>query len=88
MGIGFLSSALVMSGAYIFVQDSEILGGICLAVGVFGGIVRFAYDVQQQQRAEKRREELFEISKGIVLNVIQAINDTNDTAKQTKKTIH
>ena len=88
MKAGLVSESLVLSGAYLITQSNQVLGGICLGAGVLGGLFSFMYDVTLKQSAEKRRSEVFEISKGLLGKLLQAINDINILAQKVDRTVH
>lgn len=88
MKAGLVSESLVLSGAYLITQSNQVLGGICLGTGVLGGIVSYLYCVTIQQNTEKRKSEIYEISKGLIAKLLQAANDVNIIAQRVDKTVH
>ena len=88
MKVGLVSESLVLSGAYLITQSNQVLGGICLGTGVLGGIVSYLYGVTIQQNTEKRKSEIYEISKGLIAKLLQAANDVNIIAQRVDKTVH
>ena len=88
MKVGLVSESLVISGAYLISQSNHVLGGICLGTGVLGGMISYLYNVTLEQGAEKRRAEIYEISKGLVAKLLQAVNDVNIIKQHVDKTVH
>ena len=88
MKVGLVSESLVLSGAYLISQSNHVLGGICLGSGVLGGLVSYLYNVTLEQGAEKRRSEIYEIFKGVVAKLLQAVNDVNIIKQHVDKTVH
>lgn len=88
MKVGLVSESLVLSGAYLITQSNQVLGGICLGAGVLGGLVSYMYNVTIHQATEKRRSEIYEISKGLIAKLLQAANDVSVIAQRSDKTVH
>ena len=88
MKVGLVSESLVLSGAYLISQSNHTLGGICLGCGVLGGIFSYMYNVTLTQSSEKRKAEIYEISKGLVAKILQAANDVSVIAQRVDKTVH
>lgn len=88
MKVGLVSESLVLSGAYLVSQSNHVLGGICLGAGVFGGLVNYMYGITIHQTTEKRRSEIYEISKGLIAKLLQAANDVSVIAQRSDKTVH
>jgi hypothetical protein len=79
---------MVASGAYLIANSYQTLGGITMGLGVFGGMVSFLYQITLDQNKEKRRAEVFEISKGLLAKLLQAIQDVNVIAQKVDRTVH
>ncbi len=88
MRTGLLSSSMVASGAYLIANSHQTLGGITMGLGVFGGMVSFLYQITLDQSKEKRNSEVFEISKGLLVKLLQAIQDVNVIAQKADRTVH
>ena len=88
MKVGLVSESLVLSGAYLISQSNPVLGGICMGAGVLGGIVSYLYNVTIQQNTEKRKVEIYQISKGLIAKLLQAANDVSVIAQHSNKTVH
>lgn len=88
MKVGLVSESLVLGGVYLIAHANSVLGGICLGGGVLGGMIGYLYNVTLEQGAEKRRAEIYEISKGLVAKLLQAVNDVSIIAQRTDKTVH
>lgn len=88
MKVGLVSESLVLSGAYLISQSNQILGGICMGCGVLGGIINYLYSVTIHQATEKRKAEIYQISKGLLGKLLQAINDIGEISKSIDRTVH
>lgn len=88
MKVGLVSESLVLSGAYLISQSNHVLGGICLGSGVLGGLVSYMYNVTIRQSSERRSAEIYEISKGLIVKLLQAANDVSVIAQRVDKTVH
>jgi len=88
MKVGLVSESLVLGGVYLIAHANPVLGGVCLGGGVLGGMIAYLYGVTVHQSVEKRRAEIYEISKGLLGKLLQAINDIGEISKNFDKTIH
>ena len=88
MKVGLVSESLVLSGTYLISQSNHVLGGICMGVGVLGGIISYLYNVTLVQATEKRRAEIYEICKGLVAKLLEAVHDVSVIAQRSDKTVH
>jgi len=88
MRTGFVSESLVIAGTYSIVNGQAALGGTMLGCGVFGGLFSFMYNVTLAQSTEKRRSEIFEISKGLLAKLLQAFQDVNAISQKIDRTVH
>lgn len=88
MRVGLVSESLVLGGIYLISNANPTLGGICLGTGVLGGIFDFLYNVTLNQATEKRRTEVFEISKGLLNKLLQVINDIGHISQKPDHTVH
>jgi hypothetical protein len=88
MRTGVLASSLVFSGSYLIVNAYQTFGGFLVGCGLVGGIISFLYQVTLDQNKEKRALEVFEISKGLLGKLLQAINDIQVISQQIDKTVH
>lgn len=88
MHAGFLSSSLVMSGAYLIVNAFDIVGVTAMCLGLLGGMFSFLYRVSLEQNKEKRTAAAHEILKGLILKFLQTVNNANVPPSRSEKTIH
>ena len=88
MKVGLVSESLVLGGIYLISNSNPTLGGICLGAGTLGGLFSFMYDVTLSQSSEKRKSESFEIFKGLLGKLLQAINEISAISQKSSNTIH
>ena len=87
MRTAFVSECLVLGGIYL-ISNSNIhgyLGGFCLGVGTLGGVASFLYNISSNDAIEKRRSDILEISKSVIVRLLQAFNESS---QKFEKTIH
>ena len=87
MRIGFVSECLVLGGIHLISNTTAHLwlGGFCLGLGILGGFISFLYNISSNDAVEKRRSEIFEISKSAIVRLLQALNESS---QKSERTIH
>lgn len=83
MRAGFVSESLVLGGIYLILNSYLALGGICLGIGVLGGCISFLFSVSLIQNSEKRKSDIFEISKSAALKLLQVLNEASQKSERT-----